>query len=63
MPHACTVCSSCGRVLDVPAQRPRAWLVVDAAGLEALFLERAAAEKAAAARHGVVVPLVTERVA
>jgi hypothetical protein len=36
---------------------PRAWLVIAADGYEAVFKDRAAAEKYATQAHGVVMPL------
>lgn len=39
---------------------PRAWLVVDGHGREALFLDRARAEQAAADHHGTLEALLTE---
>ena len=39
---------------------PRAWLVVTKDGYEAVFKDRAAAERYAVASHGIIMPLYTE---
>jgi hypothetical protein len=41
-----------------PTGEPWAWCVITSEGFRAVFIDRATAERYAAANHGIVVPLV-----